>query len=86
MRWWSLIRLLAPPRLAFGGGGGAPSPSSIPPPPPPPPQLQSPQGADAAADARRRAQASSGFGSTILTGPMGLQDQATTAKKSLLGG
>lgn len=63
-----------------------PSAADIPPPAPPPPMLQSPQGLDAAAGARRRAASSMGYGATILTGPQGLQQPATTNQRTLLGG
>lgn len=78
----SLLSLLTPPRLAFGGSA---SPPPVQPVPPPPPMQQQPQGAQASDDAQKRAQAAQGFGSTILTGPMGDTGQPNLARKSLLG-
>jgi hypothetical protein len=71
----------------FGGGGGA---SAAPPPmpdvPAPPPALQSPQGAEAADAAKRRAAQAFGTTAAIRTSGKGLQTPATTAQKTLLGG
>lgn len=84
-----LLAWFAPPTLGFGGGG------SPPPPPPPdtrsmiPPMMQSPQGATAAQTVRKRAAATRGYGGTIVTGPQGLTQPATTQQNALkptLGG
>lgn len=79
-----ILDLWTPPALAFGGGH-APSPPDIPAPPPPPPMLQSPQGEAAALDVRRRALGAKGYGSTIVTGPMG-DTTAPDLFKPKLGG
>lgn len=47
--------------------------------------LNSPQGLQAATDATRRAASASGFGSTILTGPLGDLTPPNLGKKTLLG-
>lgn len=47
--------------------------------------LNSPQGATAATDARKRAAAAAGYGATIMTGPQGAAP-ATTDLKQLTGG
>jgi hypothetical protein len=47
--------------------------------------LQSPQGAQAADDVKKRAMAAQGYGSTIVTGPQGLTSPATTSAKTLTG-
>lgn len=64
------------------GGGGSPS---TPPPPPPPPQIQSPQGMQAGVDAQKRATGAVGAMGSIMTGPQGLTEPASTAQKTLLG-
>lgn len=77
---------MLPPRLAFGGNSGSPTPPPPPPPLAPPPSLQSPQGAQASDDARRRAQAAFGAGGTIMTTPQGATAPAQLDRKQLLGG
>lgn len=81
----SLIAWFTPPRFAIHLGG-SPSVPPVPAPLPPPPVLQSPQGQQAADDAKRRAQAAYGLGATVMTGPQGLTAPATTQSKTLLGG
>lgn len=81
----ALLALFAAPRLAFGGGGNV-SPPPPPAPVPPPPMLQSPQGLAAADTVRRRASAMQGYGSTIITGPMGDPTPPATRQNALLGG
>lgn len=83
-----LLALLTPTTLSFGGGGS-------PPPPAPisaeeqkklvPPMLQSPQGAEAADELRKRAAGGKGYGGTIVTGPMGLTEPPNTTQKQLTG-
>lgn len=71
--------------LGGGSGGGAvaaPPPVSV---PAPIPQTQNPQGLQASTDAASRAKAAGGAASTVLTGSAGLQAQASTSQKSLLG-
>lgn len=85
MRFGWILTLLAPPQLAFGGRSTPPPPPNSPAVPPPPPMLQQPQGEDAAQDVRRRAMAAQGYGSTIVTGPMGLADSPQLSKP-MLGG
>lgn len=80
-RWW-----LSPPALAFGGGSATPPSASSVTLPPPPPMLQQPQGAQASADAQKRAEASKGFGSTIMTSPLGDTSTPSRAAAQLLGG
>ncbi len=71
--------------MAFGGGGGSPRPPALlPPAPPPPTQLD--------AGVRRvrqsianRARAAGGRSSTVKTSLQGFNEQASVAKKSLLG-
>lgn len=67
------------------GAASTPQAPSIPAPPPPPPMLNSPQGLAAGDAARRRAAAANGYGSTIITGPMGDTSQ-TNNQKTLTGG
>lgn len=76
---------------AVGAGvAGAAASKLLAPKPPPmptaPPVLQAPDGTAAAGAVANRARGAAGFGSTNLTGPMGLTDPATTAPKTLLGG
>lgn len=70
-------------------GFGSPKPPSLSMPPPMahPPTLGSTQIALAGLQARQRALAAEGEGdnSTVETGPEGLQEQANTAKSTLLG-
>lgn len=74
------------PRLAFGGGGGAtPQAPATPTPLVPPPLLQSPQGATATEDVRKRAAASFGGLGTIATSPSGVLIPPNLAQKQLLG-
>lgn len=78
--------------FTLGGGFGLGlralgiAPPKLPKPPPPPkPEDPSPK-ADAAAErARRKALATEGRSSTILTGPKGLEDEPTGQRKQLLG-
>lgn len=71
--------------MSFGGGGGS-KPPDIPAPPPPPPMLNSPQGAQAADDVKKRAAQAYGDLGTVKTGPQGLTTPANTAHTTLLGG
>ena len=70
--------------LACGGSPDAPPP---PPPPPPPPKMK--ETAPAVKEARdsqvSKAQKAAGLNSTLMTGGLGLSDQAQTDKKKLLG-
>gem|GEM_PF-1355180 len=75
----------------FGGGGGGSAPAPMPAPAPPLPQMVAPIEANTEARAagdeeRRRRAAASGRSDTILTGGLGLKDQAQTGGKKLLGG
>jgi hypothetical protein len=63
----------------------APEPPALVTPPPPPPMLQSPQGGQAALDAKKRALAASGYGSTIISGPQGDTRAVQTSAKTLTG-
>ena len=66
-----------------------PKPPPIPPlpPPPPPPPARDDPAVNAAAEAKRKRQlAARGIGSTILTSPLGVADEASTGQKTLLGG
>lgn len=63
----------------------APPPIALPTPPPDPPQLADKAISDAATQAKAKAAAATGYGSTILTGGQGLTDEASTTKKTLLG-
>lgn len=72
-------------KLFGGGNSSTPTVPAVPAPPPPPPMLNSPQGAQAATDARKRAAAANGYGSTLITGPQGLVTPATTGAKELTG-
>ena len=68
-------------------GGGAPSPPPLPPLPPLPPPLPTrddPAVNEAAEAERRRRLAARGIGSTILTGPLGVTEEANVGK-TLLG-
>lgn len=76
-------------RAYFAGAGLGLRALGIAPPelpkPPPPPKPEDPK-ADAAAErARRKALATQGRSSTILTGPKGLGDEPTGQRKQLLG-
>lgn len=72
-----------------GGSRQQPQAVQAPPPPPPAPAADSKQAKFAvdAAQARTGAKvaAARGRGSTLLTGPLGLQEDAKTTKKTLLG-
>lgn len=72
--------------LALACGGGAPD---IPPPPPPPPPPKMKEIAPAVQEARdsqiSKAQKAAGLNSTLMTGGLGMSDQAQTDKKKLLG-
>jgi hypothetical protein len=63
----------------------------MPKPPPPPPEPIEPPARDdpfvnaEASAKRKRALAAKGIGSTILSGPLGVTEDANTGKKSLLG-
>ncbi|MCW3657554.1 hypothetical protein K6L27_05150 [Burkholderia cenocepacia] len=70
----------------MGFGGNIPSPQPAPLAPPPAPTAQSPSGAQAAKSAAQRAESAAGAASTIVTGPAGLTQPASTTNKSLLGG
>lgn len=64
----------------------APSVPPVPPPPPDPPTDVDPGVKSARDQARRKARAAQGYGSTVLAGPMGDLSQAnTTSGKALLG-
>lgn len=67
--------------------GGSPDPPAPPPPPPPPPKMK--ETAPAVKEARdsqvSKAQKAAGLNSTLMTGGLGLSDQAQTDKKKLLG-
>lgn len=67
----------------------SPSPPPIPAPPPPPPETTNKEVSEASREAKRsqRSQAKKAFGrqSTILTGPLGEEEQARTAGKTALG-
>jgi len=62
----------------------APDPPPPPPPPPAPPTRANPEVQAASAGAMQRARMASA-GQSLLTGPLGLTQTATTAPKSLLG-
>jgi hypothetical protein len=68
----------------FGGGGGSQAPTYLPPPPPPPtpPTLADASKAPGAAPS---ASLIGAMGGTNATGGTGLQTEASTTRKSLLG-
>lgn len=55
-------------------------------PKPPTPEQQADVGGQAAATERQRLRRLRGVGSTLLTSPFGLETEATTGRKTLLGG
>ena len=64
----------------------APSVPPVPPPPSDPPTDVDPGVKSARDQVRRKARAAQGYGSTILTGPLGdLSQASTTSGKALLG-
>lgn len=72
---------------AFGGGGGSRTiiaPSVLPPLPPIPTEAD-PAIGRARAGQRQKAALAAGRSSTILTSPLGLTTEASTAKKRVLG-
>lgn len=69
-------------------GGSSPKPPEPPPLPPPPPEpvkRVDERVARARQTNRRQAALARGRGSTILTSPLGLESEATTAGKRVLG-
>lgn len=70
----------------FGGGGSAPKVKPAPVAPPIVAPIEAEQSSHGAADAeRKRRQAASGRSDTILTKGLGIQGQAQTGGKKLLG-
>jgi hypothetical protein len=72
--------IFTPPSTAY-----VPPLPSLPPLPDPPPQMADKAIGDAALDARARARASAGYGSTIATSPQGVLAPPAIGFKTLLG-
>ena len=66
--------------MCFGSSSPAPTP-----PPPPPPKRTDPEVKEASAREKKRLSARKGRSSTMLTGGLGITDDAPVAKKPLLG-